>query len=463
MGERERLKAALPGGKMETIAAVSTAAGIGAVALVRISGPDAWAVGRNLVAQADRFDRLEPRRNSLFTIVHPATGEEVDQALVVKYQGPQSFTGDDVVELQCHGGLAVPAAVCEAAVAAGARTARAGEFTRRAFLNGKIDLAQAEAVDGLIHARSEPGRKVALTALRGELGEQVSRLRATLLELKADLEYSIDFPDEDQPGDLAPRVNQRTEEASSLVHTLLAGTERSLLLGRGILTVIAGAPNVGKSSIFNRLLGQLRSIVTPTAGTTRDAVESETMLDGVVVGVVDTAGLRKRAGRVEKIGVEYSRRYIDEADLVVFVHEAGEDLRKAEREFLDHHRHKRVIKVLNKVDLLRDGETAPEAYLALSARTGEGFDRLRESIVHEVLPGPGTGDSAASGTQLTSLRQKLLLEEALACLERAGRESPPEFISAEISAASDRLGEITGEITSADVLESIFSRFCIGK
>ncbi|HLA38397.1 MAG TPA: tRNA uridine-5-carboxymethylaminomethyl(34) synthesis GTPase MnmE, partial [Candidatus Glassbacteria bacterium] len=158
MGERERLKAALPGGKMETIAAVSTAAGIGAVALVRISGPDAWAVGRNLVAQADRFDRLEPRRNSLFTIVHPATGEEVDQALVVKYQGPQSFTGDDVVELQCHGGLAVPAAVCEAAVAAGARTARAGEFTSRAFLNGKIDLAQAEAVDGLIHARSEPGR-----------------------------------------------------------------------------------------------------------------------------------------------------------------------------------------------------------------------------------------------------------------------------------------------------------------
>ncbi|MFH1071048.1 MAG: tRNA uridine-5-carboxymethylaminomethyl(34) synthesis GTPase MnmE [Candidatus Glassbacteria bacterium] len=448
---------------MDTIAAVSTPAGIGAVAIVRISGPDSWAIVRRMVTAAGRFDKLEPRRNSLFAIVHPLTGDQIDRALVVKYREPESFTGEDVVELQCHGGLAVPAAVCEAAAAAGARTARAGEFTRRAFLNGRLDLAQAEAVDGLVHARSDSGRRIALSALRGDLGEAVTRLRVTLLELKAEIEYSIDFPDEEEAEGRGERTGSRIEEAAGLVRKLLEGAEQSLILGRGLLTVIAGAPNVGKSSIFNRLLGRQRSIVAATAGTTRDAVETETMLDGVLVRLVDTAGLRKKAGRVEKMGVEYSRRFIDQADLVVFVHEAGADFAKAEREFLDRFSHKQVIRAVNKVDLLGTEDKLPEGYLALSARTGLGFGKLREKIVRTVLAGGEDADRPAPGPRLTSLRQKGLLEEALACLERAGRESLPEFISAEVGSACDRLGEITGAITSSDVLDSIFSRFCIGK
>jgi tRNA modification GTPase len=448
---------------LETIAAISTPPGIGAVAVVRISGPDSWQVGRSLVKERAKFDRLKERENSVFTLVNSEKSGELDRALVVKYRAPESYTGEDVIEIQCHGGLAVPAAVCEAAISAGARTAQAGEFTRRAFLNGKLDLAQAEAVDELIHARGEQGRKLAYGALKGELGSEVGHLREILLELKAEIEYGIDFPDEDPLENMERRIKERSKQAKEAICRLLEGAERNLLLNRGVLTVIAGAPNVGKSSVFNRLLGKQRSIVTEQAGTTRDAVEMETMIEGMLFRLVDTAGLRKKAVEIEKMGVEYSRQFIAQADLVLFIHEAGTDFRKAEKEFLKTFAEKKVVRVVNKIDLLADSEKVPEGYLPVSAKQSTGLSELREAMLRAVLPQADSQESAISGPQVTSQRQKGLLEDAHRALDNMNLSSPPEFVAADLSEVCDFLGEITGSITSEDVLDRVFSRFCVGK
>ncbi len=448
----------------DTIAAISTPPGIGAVAVIRISGPQSWKLGRSLVKEKAKFARLKERENSVFTLVSSGNSGELDKVLVVKYRAPASYTGEDVVEIQCHGGLAVPFAVCEAAIAAGARTARAGEFTRRAFLNGKLDLAQAEAVDELIHARGEQGRKLAYSALKGELGREVGRLREILLELKAEIEYGIDFPEEDPLENLEIRIKKRCDTAKSVICSLMKGAERNLLLNRGVLTVIAGAPNVGKSSIFNRLLGKQRSIVTEQAGTTRDAVEMETMIEGMLFRLVDTAGLKKRAGEIERIGVEYSRQYIEEADLVLFIHEAGTNLRKAEKEFLKTFAEKKVVRVVNKIDLLAELDNMPEGYIPVSAKESKGLSALRKAMLKAVLPHADSGKlKTISGPQVTSQRQKGLLEDALRALENMNFNNPPEFIAADLSEVCDFLGEITGSITTEDVLERVFSRFCIGK
>ncbi len=449
---------------LDTIAAISTPPGIGAVAVIRISGPHSWKLGRSLVKEKAKFDRLKERENSVFTLVSSGNSGELDKVLVVKYKAPASYTGEDVVEIQCHGGLAVPFAVCEAAIAAGARTARAGEFTRRAFLNGKLDLAQAEAVDELIHARGEQGRKLAYSALKGELGREVGRLREILLELKAEIEYGIDFPEEDPLENLEIRIKEKCDTAKSVICSLMKGAERNLLLNRGVLTVIAGAPNVGKSSIFNRLLGKQRSIVTEQAGTTRDAVEMETMIEGMLFRLVDTAGLKKRAGEIERIGVEYSRQYIEEADLVLFIHEAGTNFRKAEKEFLKTFAEKKVVRVVNKIDLLADPDNVPEGYIPVSAKESRGLSALRKAMLKAVLPHADSGKlKTISGPQVTSQRQKGLLEDALRALENMNFNNPPEFIAADLSEVCDFLGEITGSITAEDVLERVFSRFCIGK
>ena len=448
----------------DTIAAISTPPGIGAVAVIRISGPHSWKLGRSLVKEKAKFDRLKERENSVFTLLSSGNSGELDKVLVVKYKAPASYTGEDVVEIQCHGGLAVPFAVCEAAIAAGARTARAGEFTRRAFLNGKLDLAQAEAVDELIHARGEQGRKLAYSALKGELGREVGRLREILLELKAEIEYGIDFPEEDPLENLEIRIKEKCDTAKSVICSLMKGAERNLLLNRGVLTVIAGAPNVGKSSIFNRLLGKQRSIVTEQAGTTRDAVEMETMIEGMLFRLVDTAGLKKRAGEIERIGVEYSRQYIEEADLVLFIHEAGTNFRKAEKEFLKTFAEKKVVRVVNKIDLLTEPDNVPEGYIPVSAKESRGLSALRKAMLKAVLPHADSGKlKTISGPQVTSQRQKGLLEDALRALENMNFNNPPEFIAADLSEVCDFLGEITGSITTEDVLERVFSRFCIGK
>ncbi|MBN2288333.1 MAG: tRNA uridine-5-carboxymethylaminomethyl(34) synthesis GTPase MnmE [Candidatus Glassbacteria bacterium] len=452
-------------GREDTIVAVSTAPGVGAVAVVRVSGPLAWEVGEKLAADPAKYRAIEPRRSALMTLADRARGHEIDRALVVKYQAPASFTGEDVVEVQCHGGLAVPAAVAGAAIAAGARQAAAGEFTLRAFLNGKLDLAQAEAVDDLVHARGELDRRLALQGLGGSLGGLVGSLRSLLLDLKAELEYGIDFPEEEPLTGLSARLESGLCRVAETVEGLLAGARRNLLIARGVLTVIAGEPNVGKSTLFNRLVGEERSIVTGTPGTTRDAVEMEAMIDGVLFRLVDTAGLREETGEVERIGVEYSRRYLVRADLVVFVHDVTGPVDRAEKSFLAGRDTGSLLRVSNKIDLLQKERKSPEGFIPVSAVEGTGLDELRRAMVEKVLPSAPAGPDGDSfrGPQVASLRQKNLLEDALAILRRVDPGASAEYIAADLQEAAERLSEITGAITDEQVLERIFSRFCVGK
>ena len=445
--------------------AVSTAPGIGAVAVVRISGPCAWQVGEKLAADCEKYLRLETRRSLLMSLIDPATNNEIDHALIVKYKGPASFTGEDVVEIQCHGGLSAPQAVTEAAIAAGARPAAAGEFTRRAFLNGKLDLAQAEAIDDLVHARGNLDRHLALQGLSGKLGRKVEALRSMLLDLKAEIEYEIDFPEEEPLAEMPARLEREISSVVKSIEELVAGARRNILLSRGVLTVIAGEPNVGKSTLFNRLVGEERSIVTEDPGTTRDAVEMESMIGGVLFRLVDTAGLRKGAVEVERIGVEYSRRYIQRADLVIFIHDVTSGVDRAEKEFITAHSGGNLLQVANKIDLAGKRKKIPAGFIAISATEGSGLEELRLAMVEVVLPSSrtGQGENGFKGPQVTRLRQKNLLEEALRILRRIDPRSSAEFIAADLREATELLSEITGKITDEQVLGRIFSRFCVGK
>ncbi|MCE5271834.1 tRNA uridine-5-carboxymethylaminomethyl(34) synthesis GTPase MnmE [bacterium] len=446
----------------DTIAALATTPGLGAVAVVRLSGPRAWEIGRSLAKNGERFDCLAARITRVLSLVDPRTGNPLDRALIVKYRAPESFTGEDVVEFQTHGGYTVPVAVLDAAKSAGARQARAGEFTRRAFLNGKLDLAAAEALDLIIQSRSTAGSRLGLAGLEGGLGREVGALRLELLELKALLEYEIDFPEEEPPADPQAELSARLERVTLSLRRLLAGAERNLILARGAMIVIAGAPNSGKSSLFNCLAGQERSIVTAAAGTTRDAVETEVQLEGVSLRLVDTAGLRHGRSKAERLGVEFSRRYLERADLVLFLHPADGAANPAEQEFLAGRPAGGVLRLLSKADLLPAGETAPEGYLPVSVKTGRGLEALKQALLERFIPG-GAQSIDLSGPQVASRRQKGLLEAALAELSRIDRRHPPEVIAASLEEACTHLGELTGVIGGEEVLDAIFSRFCVGK
>ena len=444
----------------DTVVALSTARGVGAVAVVRLSGPDSWAIARKMVAERNNFGTMSPRNMALFDLIDK-DGERIDRALAVKFEGPASYTGEDIVEFHCHGGLAVSSAVIDSSRTHGAQLATAGEFTRRAFLNGRLDLAQAEAVDNLIHARTDEGLRAAMAGLDGSLGKQVEAMRNSLLEIRTELEYRIDFPEE-AGQDLSPaKIQSLLDDTLKKLDDLLQGAGRALLASRGAVAVIAGAPNVGKSSLFNSLLGSSRAIVTSSPGTTRDAVESELVLDGHLVRLVDTAGLRTSSEEAEKIGVEYSRHYIACSDVVLFVHEAGSDFRRAESEFLSAHGRDRLVRVLSKVDINPVPSGDAGDFIPVSSKTGEGIERLKSAIAAAV--DSLAESSGGKASQVTSLRQKKLLEEARELIVALDQANPPEIIAADIGLICSRLGEITGLIATDDVLDSIFSRFCIGK
>ncbi len=445
-------------GSSDTVVALSSAHGVGAVAVVRLSGRGSWEIARKMVADSKKFGALSPRRMALCNLIGGG-GERIDRALAVKFAAPASYTGEDSVEFHCHGGLAVSSAVVDAALGHGARSATAGEFTRRAFLNGRLDLAQAEAVDTLVHARTDEARQAALAGLDGGLGRQVEAMRRSLIELKTELEYRIDFPEE-AGRDISPeKIKSLLEGSLARLTALLGGARCALLACRGAVVVIAGAPNVGKSSLFNALLGSRRAIVTTAPGTTRDAVESELVLDGRLVRLVDTAGLREGSDEAERMGVEYSRHYIASSDVVLFVHEAGSDFRRAENEFSTRCDHGRLVRVLNKVDLSPVPEG--EGFIPVSAKTGQGLPRLRRAIAAAVEK--SAGNSGEETSPVTSLRQQKLLEEARQLLGATCPTNPPEIVAADIDEVCTRLAEITGRIAGEDVLDSIFSRFCIGK
>ena len=442
----------------DPIVALATPPGRAALAVIRLSGRGAFTVAARALHP---FHPDPPRTVRRVHVVHPATGVPLDDALAACFPGPRSYTGEDLVELSTHGGLLVPATAVAALVAAGARPARPGEFTRRSVVNGKLDLLQAEATADLIDAGAPAQARRALQHLDRGLSTRLDELRTELLELEALIAYEIDFPDEDE-GPVAPeRVVRAWRAARDRIARLLDTAPEGERLREGALLVIAGRPNAGKSSLFNALLGTERAIVTEVPGTTRDAVEAHAVLEGFPFRLVDTAGLRESADRVERLGIEVSRKYLAAADLVLFCRDAGCDMRDpGSQEFLASCRAP-VIDVVTKIDLT----ARPPDRLGVSVVTGEGLADLRRRLA-EVAYGRllALGDVEPV---VTRARHRGALERALEEVDafHTARESGLDAAVAatHLRAAVGALDDLIGVVTPDDVLDRVFASFCVGK
>ncbi|MEE8486913.1 MAG: tRNA uridine-5-carboxymethylaminomethyl(34) synthesis GTPase MnmE, partial [Gemmatimonadota bacterium] len=452
-------------GSTDTIAAVSTAPGRAAIAVVRVSGP-----GTQSVAVALGLVDLRARHVSLRRVLHPTSGEGLDRALVSWFPAPASYTGEDMLELSSHGGAIVPASLLDAVCAAGARPANPGEFTRRAYLNGKLDLLQVEATLDLIDARSPRLRQAALFSLERGLSKRIEGLRARLLELQALLAYDIDFPDEDDGPIDRNRIRQTAENLDSELDAMLRLAPEGELLREGALTVIAGRPNSGKSSLFNALLGVERTIVTDIPGTTRDAIEALISVDDYPFRVVDTAGIRESFEQIEGLGIEVARSYLARADLVLFCvdpnqEESMDDAVSVAASLTDHLSSDRVIILYTKSDLDSGFVRQPnDRGICLSVRTGEGLEQLRSTmlgVVYNELREAEEVPLITRGRQSRALGQAR--ESLTEFIKTWSAGHPPEIAAAHLQDAVLPLEEMLGVITNEDVLGALFANFCVGK
>ena len=454
----------------DTIAAVATAvaAGAGSVAIVRLSGAKAEAIGRRLFV-APGPQSWESHRVLYGHVVDPASGERVDEALLLLMKAPRSFTREDVVELHCHGGLICVQRVLELVLAAGARRAGAGEFSQRAFLNGRLDLTRAEAVSELVTARSRRAAQLAMAGLDGGLQRRIGGLREGLLDQLAELEARVDFEEDLPPLDAAAVVAELEAVRGALLQ-LVADAQRGQLLREGLKVAIVGRPNVGKSSLLNRLSRTERAIVTDLPGTTRDLVESELVLQGVPLTLLDTAGIRATDDRVEQLGIARSRAALAAADVALLLFDLEAGWTAADQELREQvPADVPLLVVGNKADLAAGtapaGATAGPAHPAdvcISALSGAGQEQLEQALLRRCGHGGDHGVQVALNRRQRDLAAAAA--EALArSLEAAQQQLPWDFWTIDLRAAVRALGEVTGEEVSEAVLDRVFSRFCIGK
>ncbi len=446
----------------EPIVAVATPYGEGAIGLIRLSGKGVLQIARKFFKTKGE---IKPRFAHYGELID-AEGNVLDEGLLVYFKAPHSYTGEDLVEVSLHGNPMILRDALRLFLSAGCRLAEPGEFTKRAFLNGKIDLTQAEAVAELITSKSELARRNALKQLRGELSRKVNRLRESLLELCAYLEADIEFSEEDIPTITKEQVISRVGEVLDSINRLLDTAKTGKFLREGIKLAIVGRPNVGKSSLFNALLRRERAIVTDIEGTTRDFLEESVSLKGVPVVLVDTAGIRETQDPVERIGVERSEEKVREADLILFVIDASEPLRKEDQEIYEKVREKEHLVVANKVDLgykvsveIFEGDSI----IKVSALKKSGIQELEREILNRV----GINLDGEVGAYI-SLRHEVNLKKSKEVLERfleryRGQDISPEIAMLDIREATLYLEEIVGTVATEDILGSIFSRFCIGK
>jgi len=446
----------MPREQRDTIAAIATPPGKGGIGVVRVSGPDT----RRIASAVLRSDEPLQARRALYSAFFGAGGGKIDSGIALFFESPHSYTGEDVLELQGHGGPVVMQLLLVACVEAGARIAAPGEFTQRAFLEGKLDLAQAEAVADLIEAASEQAARSALRSLEGEFSAAVGGVARALTELRSLVEAMIDFPEEEV--DELPR-----REALARLARLREGTAEVLsrsrqgkLLGSGIRVVLAGRPNVGKSSLLNRLLRTERAIVTAVPGTTRDALHETVSMQGVPVTLVDTAGLRDAADEVERIGIDRTWREVEAADVVLLLSDARMGVDREDTAVLGRLAGGvRCVRVYNKVDLVQGMRRGSGNGIWVSALTGEGLGMLERAILDAV-----GWQNTAEGVYLARERHVRALIDVSNRLDAAAqRSSEPELFAEELRLAQAALGRITGEVSADDLLGTIFSRFCIGK
>ncbi len=450
---------------IDTIVALATPPGRSALAVVRLSGDRASEILSALLGDSGHVP--EVRRPTLCTLSDPADGRVLDQSLVTCFRAPESYTGEDMVEVSSHGGWLTPALIEEALIGAGARRAEPGEFTRRAYLNGKLDLVQAEAILDLIDGQSRELHQAAIFQLERGLSSRLADLRERLVRLEAHLVQHIDFPEEDEKPMPPESIATEADSVVGALEELLATAPEGELLREGAVTVLAGRPNSGKSSLFNAMLGVERAIVTEVPGTTRDALEAVVSLGGFPFRLVDTAGIHDTDERVERMGVEVARRYLDAADLVLLCVEAGRPVEEDEAMFAESLAGKVVVVVRTKADLA-DG--AREALgegdqVVVSALTGEGLGSLREKLPSLVFR--GLVSASADAPVLTRKRQADGVRRALEgvrAFSAALREGvPAELASTHLRPAESALEELLGVIASEDVLDALFDEFCIGK
>lgn len=459
---------ASPTSPEDTIAAIATPPGEGGIGIVRISGPEAVPIaGRLFVSASGR--RIDDGARQVYYGAIRVEGETVDEVLVHVMRAPHSYTCEDVVEINCHGGTAPLHAVLELVLSAGARLAEPGEFTRRAFMNGRIDLVQAEAVIDRIRAQTRAGLRAASSAARGVLSKELGAIRQDLVTAKAHIEAVIDFPDQDLPDVITPELREALGDARARMEGLLATADAGRLLREGADVAIAGRPNVGKSSLFNALLRDARAIVTATPGTTRDVLRETITVDGIPVRLADMAGLRDTVDEVERIGVELAKQALAETSLVLVMVDAAAGVQPEDERLIGDMRALDVpmLLVLNKIDA---GDTVdPERFNGtftgtrrVSARTGEGLCDLERDIARFLR---GTTAISPNQALITRVHQKESIRRSLEALRRveANFADSPEFMGIELAEALKALGEVTGETTPDEVLEQIFGAFCIGK
>lgn len=456
----------------DTICAIATPPGEGGIGIIRVSGEKALDIASRVFAGSGGRTVRDYQTHTLHHgELRAPDGNRIDEVLVAVMQAPRSYTCEDVVEFHCHGGPLILRLGLEALLLSGARLAEPGEFTKRAFLNGRLDLAQAEAVMDLISARTEAGLRVALEQLRGALSEELGRLREGLVRFLVEVEAGIDFSDEDitfiSPQALATGVAAARDRIGQLIRT----AEEGRIVREGITAVLVGRPNVGKSSLMNALAKADRAIVTPIPGTTRDVLEEYVNIRGIPVRLLDTAGLREPVDVVEREGVRRSHDALARAELVLAVLDGSEPLGEEDRRLLDLARGKAAILVVNKSDLPPrleaphlKGLTEENRIVWTSATAGAGLEELRDAIRDAVLK---QGLEPSEGVLITHLRHRGALERAAASLEQVllsvERHMAAEFIAVDLRAAVNAIGEIIGETTTEDILDRIFKEFCIGK
>ncbi|WP_088006229.1 tRNA uridine-5-carboxymethylaminomethyl(34) synthesis GTPase MnmE [Indiicoccus explosivorum] len=460
--------------EFDTIAAISTPSGEGAIAIVRLSGPEAVQIADRLFSAPGGKQLGDQKSHTIHygNIIDPGTGELAEEVMVSLMKAPKTFTREDVVEINCHGGLVSVNRVLTLALEAGARLAEPGEFTKRAFLNGRIDLSQAEAVMDLIRSKTDRAMNVALNQMDGRLSRLIGTLRQTLLETLAQVEVNIDYPEYDDVEEMTvPLMLEKTRWVQSEIERLLETSQQGKILREGLSTVIVGKPNVGKSSLLNSLVQENKAIVTEIAGTTRDIIEEYVNVRGVPLRLVDTAGIRETEDIVERIGVERSRKVLQEADLILFVLSGAEKLTAEDEKMMETLAGMDVITVVNKTDLPQAIDLERVRAFAGSGRLvttsllkDEGVDQLEQAIADLFFEGSvSTGDMTyvSNARHISLLRQAHnTISDAMAAAESG---VPVDMVQIDVVRTWEILGEIVGDTVQESLINQLFSQFCLGK
>ncbi|ALP88882.1 MULTISPECIES: tRNA uridine-5-carboxymethylaminomethyl(34) synthesis GTPase MnmE [Clostridium] len=458
--------------EFDTICAIATPIGEGGIAIIRISGEKALEIADKIFAPKSKKDIKDMKTYTMRygTIVDLDTKDIIDDVILSYMKGPRSYTGENVIEVNCHGGVVATNRVLNQIVKAGARIAEPGEFTKRAFLNGRIDLSQAEATMDIIKAKTELSMKSAMMQSKGALSKEIGELRKYLLNVLALIEYAVDFTEDDEDivdDDLIAQIKDSITKTITRINSLLKNADEGKIIRDGLNIVIVGKPNVGKSSLLNSLLREKRAIVTDIPGTTRDIIEEYINLDGIPIKITDTAGIRDTEDTVEKIGVERSKEKIEEADLVILMLDTSRALDDEDRVIIDAINDKKYIALLNKVDLecklSEEVITSLNRTIEISAKTGFGIENLKEEIKNLFFNGEIDSESLIISN--TRHKQALYrsLEDCNLALEKINLNEYLDLISIYITSAMRALGEITGDELEEDLLNKIFSEFCCGK